>query len=177
MIPMPDRLALKLLIGVGCVLLLALLVHDRNRWKSKTSHYSELLAGERTAHALTIANYRAAAERARHADERNSARVRSAQAAISERIAHDFEGRITAARSIASRLRGAAETATANSGARRATPVPGLPTPAGGTVEATAADRLPQSDALIATEQAIQLDELIKWVRKQAEVSVNEAAD
>ena len=31
-------------------------------------------------------------------------------------------------------------------------------------------DRLPDADALTATEQAIQLDELIKWVEAQAAV-------
>jgi hypothetical protein len=35
--------------------------------------------------------------------------------------------------------------------------------------------RLPPADALTATEQAIQLDELIKWVRSQAQVDVNAA--
>ena len=46
-----------------------------------------------------------------------------------------------------------------------ATPVPRLPAPADGAAETSGKDGLPQPDALIATEQAIQLDELIKWVR------------
>jgi hypothetical protein len=61
MTPALDRLALKLVIGLGCLLLLALLVQDRNRWKAKTAHYAEQLAGERAAHVATIANYRTAA--------------------------------------------------------------------------------------------------------------------
>jgi len=40
MIPISDRLALRLVIGIGCALLLALLVHDRNRWKAKTEDYA-----------------------------------------------------------------------------------------------------------------------------------------
>jgi hypothetical protein len=38
------------------------------------------------------------------------------------------------------------------------------------------ADRLSVSDALTATEQAIQLDELIKWIRAQAKVDNNSPA-
>ena len=37
------------------------------------------------------------------------------------------------------------------------------------------AKTLPQSDRLIATEQAIQLDELIKWVKAQAVIDPNES--
>ena len=48
--------------------------------------------------------------------------------------------------------------------------MPAVPTPPGGTAEGADQGRLSDADALIATEQAIQLDELIKWVRQQAEV-------
>jgi hypothetical protein len=89
--PIPDRLTMKLVIGLGCMLLLALLVHDRNRWKAKTSHYAELLAAERGAHAASAANYRAAAELARQADKENAAR------AINQRSAHDLESRMPSA--------------------------------------------------------------------------------
>ena len=59
--------------------------------------------------------------------------------------------------------------AAADPGAGRAR-LPGLSAAAGGAAEAAGQDRLPQTDALMATEQAIQLDELIKWVRMQAAV-------
>jgi hypothetical protein len=54
--------------------------------------------------------------------------------------------------------------------------VPGLSAAAGGAAQGTGKDRLPPADALTATEQAIQLDELIKWVRAQAAVDTNAAA-
>ena len=66
--------------------------------------------------------------------------------------------------------------AAADPGARGSAPVPGLPAAARGAAQAAGQDRLPQSDALTATEQAIQLDELIKWVRAQAAVDNNTAA-
>jgi hypothetical protein len=191
MIPFPDRLALKLVIGIGCVLLLALLVQDRNRWKAKTAHYAELLSAERAAHAATVAGYQAAAERARRADAANAARVKSQQRAINQRSAHDLESRLAAARAAAERLRRDNETAAADSGGRRAAPVPDLSAAARGTAQAAGEDRLPHADqrarrdrgalgpedALIATEQAIQLDELINWVRRQGDVRVDDSSD
>jgi hypothetical protein len=176
-IPIPklelSAATLKLIIAIGCVALLALLVQDRNRWKAKTSHYAELLAGERAVHSANIANIRAAAEQARRADAANAARVRADQAAINERSLDDYESRIAAARAAAQRLRRGNETAAADHGDRRATAMPGLPAAARDLAQAADEDRLPESDALIATEQAIQLDELIKWVRRQAAVPVN----
>jgi hypothetical protein len=173
MIPIANRLSLKLAIAVAAALMLALLIHDRNRWKAKTAHYSELLAGERAAHSATVANYRAAAEQARRADAENAARVKAEQAAINERTSNDFESRLAAARARADRLRGQSATAEADSGSRGAAAVPGIPASAQGPSQASGEDGLPARDALIATEQAIQLDELIKWVRAQSEVGAN----
>lgn len=184
MIAVVNRLALKLAVGIACLLLLALLVHDRNRWKAKTAHYAELLAGERAAHAGTRVNYRAAAEQARRADAANAARVRADQAAINERTAHDYQSRIAAARVAAQRLRRDARAAGADPSSGGAAPVPGLSAAAQGAAQAAGENRLPRAehrrqaevapldadDALIATEQAIQLDELIKWVSRQANV-------
>ena len=169
MMPLPSRLALKLAIGFACVALLALLVHDRDRWKAKTEHYAGLLAGERAAHAATVANVRAAAERARAADAANAARVKSEQEAINERTGHEFESRIAAARTAAGRLRADAQAAAAGRGGGTA-PVPGLPAAAARPAQGPGQDRLPDEERLIATEQAIQLDELIQWVKSQAAV-------
>ena len=163
---------MKLIIGVGCALLLALLAHDRNHWKVKTVHYAELLAAERVVHSATVANYRAAAERARAADAGNAARVKADQTSIDERTTHDLESRLAAARAAAQRLR-PNPAATANPGGSGAAPVPGLPAAAQGTAQGASEDGLPQSDRLTATEQAIQLDELIKWVRAQAAVDIS----
>ncbi|MFP5329684.1 MAG: hypothetical protein ACLGHC_06050 [Alphaproteobacteria bacterium] len=173
MIPALDRLSLKLVIAVSLALMVALLVSDRNRWKAKTAHYSGLLASERSAHAATVANYRAAAERARREDAANAARVKAAQDAINERTVSEFETRIAAARASARRMR-ADDPASRRTGGSSATPLPGLPAPAGGVAQAASEDGLSRSDRLTATEQAIQLDELIKWVRRQSAVDPNE---
>ena len=176
MIPFPrlemTAASLKLIVIIGCALMLALLVHDRNHWKAKSAHYAELLAAERGAHSATVASYRAAAEQARAADAANAARVKADQAAINERTADDFQNRIAVARAAARSLRRTAGSAT-DPGGGGTTPVPGLPAAAPGAAESSADDRLSQPERLIATEQAIQLDELIKWVRAQGEVEVD----
>ena len=172
MIPFPGRLELKLIAGIGCLLLLALLIHDRNRWKAKTAHYAELLSAERATHAATEANYRAAAERARREDAANVARVRAEQAAINERTEDDFESRIAAARAAAGRLRGNQGTGT-DSGGRRSAAMPGISVAAQDAAQAAGEDGFSESERLLATEQAIQLDELINWVRRQHAIPVN----
>jgi hypothetical protein len=164
MIAIPRRLAMGFAVAFGCALMLALLIHDRNRWKAKTEHYATVLAAERSAHSAAVANYRAAAESARNADLANAARVKAEQAAINERTANNYESRIAAARARADELQRQARAAQADPGSGGTAPVPGLPASAQGAAQGASEDGLPRSDALIATEQAIQLDELIKWI-------------
>jgi hypothetical protein len=99
--------------------------------------------------------------------------VESEQTAINERTADEYKRRIAAARADARRLRDE-QAAAANTGSSRTASVPGLPAPASGTAQAAGDDRVPETDQLIATEQAIQLDELIKWVKAQAAVDPNQ---
>ena len=146
------------------------LVQSRVHWRDRARSNEQLYVEAEAARAATVANYRAAAEQARLDDAANFARVRADQAAISERTANDFETRIASARAAAWRLREQAAASAADPGAGRGSPMPGVPTPAGGAAQAAGENGLPQSDKLVATEQAIQLDELIKWVRAQAEV-------
>ena len=64
----------------------------------------------------------------------------------------------------------------AHPGGRGGAPVPGLPASPGRADQAAGQDRLPVAEALTATEQAIQLDELIGWVRRQHAVNPNARA-
>ncbi|HEY8591881.1 MAG TPA: hypothetical protein VIL42_03335 [Sphingomicrobium sp.] len=157
-------------VAIALGLLLLLQKGETRHWKEQSSQFERLYADERTAFAATVANYRAAAERARAADAANLQRVAAEQRAISERTSNDYQARLAAAHALAQRLRGAAATAPADPRAGGTAPMPGLPAAAGRTAEGAGEDRLPVADALIATEQAIQLDELIKWVRAQAKV-------
>jgi hypothetical protein len=117
----------------------------------------------------TVASYRAAA----HADKANAAHVAAEQAAINERNSNDYEARLAAARFVAQRRRARAPGAAADPGRRAAAAMPRLSAPTGGAAQDAGHDRLPHSDALTATEQAIQLDELINWVKAQANIDPN----
>ena len=141
-------------------------------WKKQSESFEHLYEQEQAAFAITVANARAAADQARAADRANATRVATEQASINERTEHDFEARLAAARSAAQRLQLDPQTA-ADPGAGRGTSMPLVPVASGSAAEASDKDRLPASDALIATEQAIQLDELIRWVRRQAKVDPN----
>jgi hypothetical protein len=164
------------LAGLAASLCLAILLviqkGETRHWKKQSSQYEQLYRGEQSAFAATLANYRAAADQARAADQANVERVAAEQAAITQRSNHDFEARLAAARAAAERLR-LQSAAAADYGSGRGAPVPGLPASAGGPAQGAGQDRLPDSDALTATEQAIQLDELIKWVKAQAGVDPN----
>ena len=164
-------------IAVAFTLLVMLTVQklDAAHWEKQSDKFERLYQQEQAAFALTTANYRAAAVQAQLADKANAERVAADQGSINERTKNDFEARLAAARSLAQRLRGETAGSTADSRSSASAPVPGLAAPAGGIAEATGQDRLPRSDALTATEQAIQLDELIHWIRRQHAIDPNAA--
>jgi hypothetical protein len=160
-------------IAVGLALAVLLVVQrgETRHWQKQSGHFEQLYTDGQAALAGTVANYRAAAEQAQASDKANTERVAADQRTINERTEHDFEARLASARLSAQRLRGQSAAAAADPGSRAGTPVPGLSAAAGRPAQAAGQDRLPQPDALMATEQAIQLDELIKWVRQQAAVN------
>ncbi len=170
---MPTSWLYRILGIAAAAAALLWLVQSRDRWRDEARANEAHFHQEQAAHAATVAGFRAAADRARREDAENLARVKSEQTAINERTAHDFESRIAAAHASAQRLRGQAAAATADPRAGGATPVPGLRASTESVAETAGEDRLPDTDRLIATEQAIQLDELIKWVKAQSAVSAN----
>jgi hypothetical protein len=161
-----------LAVGLALALLLAIQKAETRHWKKQTASFEQLYRDEQSAFAVTVSNTRAAAEQARAADAANARRVVAEQRTINERTVNDFEARLAAARARAEQLRFNAQ-AAADPRARRSTPVPGLPAAADSAAEGASQDRLPEADRLTATEQAIQLDELIKWVRAQANLDPN----
>jgi hypothetical protein len=165
-------IAVSLALGV----LLVVQTAETRHWKKESGRFEQLYGQEQAALAGTIANYRAAAAAARAADKANLERVAAEQRSINERTSDDFETRLAAARLSAQRLRGEAASAAADPRPRGAAPVPGLPAPAAGVAQSPGEDGLPDSDRLLATEQAIQLDELIKWVRAQHSVRPSDPA-
>ena len=163
--------------GIGVSIALALLLilqkGETRLWKKQSGQFEQLYHDQRTALAGTVANYRAAAAQAQLADKANAERVAAAQRTINERTKDEFEVRLAAARADARRLRAQAPAAAADPDIRPGAAMPGLPAPAVRANEASRQDGLSGSDALTATEQAIQLDELIKWVRAQHAVQID----
>jgi len=162
-------------------LLLVIQKGETRHWRRQSAQYEQLHRAGEAALAGTIVNYRAAADRARAQDQANLARVAAAQASITERTADDYQSRLATARARADRLRRQNTPAASDPGARGEAPVPGLAAAARGPAQAAGEDGLPHApsselgtgDALTATEQAIQLDELIKWIRRQHGVNPN----
>jgi hypothetical protein len=165
--------------GIAATLALAVLLMlqkaETRHSKKQSAGFEQLYHQEQSAFATTVADYRQAAEAARAADRANSEHVVAEQHSINERTVHDYEARLAAARAAAQRLRLQSGAAT-DPGVRGGTPMSGLPVAAGGASEGAGENGLSQSDRLTATEQAIQLDELIKWVRAQAAVDNNPGA-
>lgn len=166
--------------GIAVSLCLSLLLviqkGETSHWKKQSSRFEQLYAEQKAALAGTVASIRAASAAARAADEESAKRVKAEQNAINERTINDYEARLASARARADQLRVEAAAAPATSGRGGAAAVPTLSAAAGGTPQAAGKDRFSASDALTATEQAIQLDELIKWVRAQAKVDNNAPA-
>ena len=174
--------------GIAVSLALAILLvvqkGETRHWKNESARFEQLYAKEQSVFTATVANYRAAAEAARAADLASARRVAAEQQIINQRSQNDLEARLADARARAEQLRREAAAGATGSRAGGAASMPGLPAAAGGAAQAARQDRLPvatpaelgAADALTATEQAIQLDELIKWVRAQAKVDNNPKA-
>jgi hypothetical protein len=158
--------------SLGLLGLLLIQKGETRHWRKQSTGFETLYRGEEQAHARTVAEYRVAAEAARRADAVNRDRVVAAQADINERTIHAYEARISDARARVDRLRRQAGAAATDPGAGRAAPLPAAGRPARAPDGAAAENGLSFADQLIATEQAIQLDELIKWVRAQAAVDI-----
>jgi hypothetical protein len=174
---MPRFLNLQGMIGIAVSLLLLTVflvkAGEARHWRKQSARYQQLYLVEQGSRAQTIANYRAAAETARKEDLAHAGRVAAEQRTISERTTHDLETRLADARARALRLQLGARPAAAAVGTGRATAVPAPGATPGPADRAAAEDGFHLADRLLATEQAIQLDELIKWVKGQAAVDAN----
>jgi hypothetical protein len=152
--------------------MLAIRTGEAHHWKKQFGIEQQAFATEHAAFTQTVANYRAAALQARIADAANSARVTGKYSVINKDRTDALTSRLADARALDQRLRSNAK-GPANLGGGRAAPVSGLSDPGPALTQASGQDGLPHSDALIATEQAIQLDELIKAVHQLERVDVN----
>ncbi|WP_432769790.1 MAG: hypothetical protein HEQ22_03320 [Sphingopyxis sp.] len=137
------------------------------------------LSAEQAAHRQSRTNWALATATATAIDLQHRVAKERRQQEESRRIADDYEARIADARARAAAVGVHRPPAAADQGGRRNAPVPGLSDPARVADAAPGENRLPAgpggalnlTDALIATEQAIQLDALIDYVEAQARVA------
>lgn len=164
------------ILGIAAALALAMMVIvaklDARHWSRQSERFENLYRAEASARTRQELGMRKAREEARANDLANLARVRELQTAINRRSSDELSRRLAAARAASERLR-ADDQPGANSRRRRAATVSGIPLAPAGTDTTTSQDRFSFADRLIATEQAIQLDELIRWVRAQSAVQID----
>jgi hypothetical protein len=155
------------IIGIATLSILLVIQKGETRhWHKKSDQFEQLYNREHMAFGQTVLNYRDAAEKARAADKANADRVLAEQAAINKERDASYEARIADARARAERAERLRNSeAGTHPGGSGAAPVPGSGPASGGPNDLPTEDRLSDSDALIATEQAIQLDELQRWVK------------
>lgn len=163
-------------VSLCLAVLLALQKVETGHWKQQSAHFEQLYGDGQNALATTEASYRAAAEVARAADLATAQHVVAQQQAINEGSQNAFETRLADARARAERLRVEDSVPATDRGPRPAASVSGLPAAAGGASQAAEQAGFSAQERLTATEQAIQLDELIKWVRQQHAVAVSDEA-
>jgi hypothetical protein len=182
------------LIGVGLAALLLIgVVADLKRWERR-AHTAEAQAiadctATRAASGVTrlrcdqtdeqirflgeaLNSVAAKTAEAQQSDANNKARVEGEQNTISQERGSSYETRIADARARANSLRSSTGR-TANSSGSGKPSVSGLPSTSGIVAQIAEQDRFSLADRLTATEQAIQLDELIKWTKAQHAVDVN----
>lgn len=134
------------------------------------------LAAEQAAHLGTVNAFLAASEQAQKDAEANAQRVAREQEIITDAKLAEYRADLGDLRARFDRLRRARDAAQINPGRADAAGLPGLPAAAGridapaGQAGFPAAGGLTLDDALIASEQALQLQALIDWVAAQSAV-------
>lgn len=151
---------------VQCALILAL-VAVACLWRAN-SHLRDGIKAERAAHAQTQANFRKAQEEAEAKQKANLARVAKAQEDITDETVTDYRARLADLHARYDRLRTQGNRSTTGNA-----DMPAVSDTASRVDEAPGENGLPAADALIASEQALQLDALINWVEAQSKVETS----
>lgn len=154
------------LAGLSIALLLA---------KADARHWEKVANNTQAAFDKTVADYRLASEKAQRIAEANAKRVLTEQQAITQETSSAYQVQLADVRARADALRVQLAKAAANPRGAGTGGASALPATAGGPDAAAAQDGLPAQDwsledRVIATEQALQLAALQRWVREQAAV-------
>lgn len=150
---------------------------DRDRWKgiAQTLRIDLEEARARTeaeiaTHRATKEAYRAAQAEAEAMEKARLQRVVTEQQRINDDVTEEYQRRLAAARAAAAKLRREAGAGKCVAGAPGNVPVPETPAAARRSDDPACQDGLSDADRLIATETAIRLESLQRWVREQTSV-------
>jgi hypothetical protein len=149
------------IIGLGIALMLTRSTLANT--KQDRDHWAGLFHQEKAAFAGTVANYRAAQKVAEDRDRAHAARVEADQRKVNQEKSHEYQARLDALRARFERVRHG-EGGQADRGSAGTAGVPGVP----GSSERFDGAAAPGDLQFNAEANAIQLEELQRWVREQA---------
>jgi hypothetical protein len=158
--------------GLGCLNHGIMLHHSQGQTRAandRSAAWEKLFHAEQSAFRETVANVRRVTAQAQADDAAHALKVERDQANRTQEVSSEYQARLADLRSRYDALRlrtGAPEIRLGNPGGSAAAPVPGLPNPAGRPDAAPA----PGDLQFNAEANAIQLEELQRWVRDQAGV-------
>jgi len=144
--------------------------------KSDLQEARQQTRDEKAAHTLTIANVRAAAEKARADDAAHARRVERDQNNVSTEVSRDYQEQLVDLRRRYHALRMRLGKTPADPGGAGVEAVPGLPGSAARPDGAAGQDGLPAEDALTASEIALRLQALQDWITGQLGVERDKAS-
>jgi hypothetical protein len=156
--------------GLGCLILGFMLHQSQGQTRAangRSAAWEALFHKEQSAFRETIANVRRATAQAKADDAAHALKVERDQTNRTQEVSSEYQARLADLRRRYDALRmqpGPAKVGLGNSGGGGAAPVPGLPEPAGGPDAAAAPDRFN------AEANALQLEELQRWIREQQAV-------
>jgi hypothetical protein len=158
--------------GLGCLILGFMLHHSQGQTRAandRAAAWEKLFHAEQSAFRETVANVRAKTAQAKADDAAHALKVERDQVNRTQEVSSEYQARLAALRSRYDALRvrtGASQVGLGNPRRGGTAPVPGVPDPAGGPDAATA----PGDFQFNAEANAIQLQELQRWVREQQAV-------
>lgn len=144
-----------------------------HHWHSSATNLTTELNQQIANNKQLVLDYTTAAKIAKAQDDANLNRVKVEAAQQNERTDNEYQARVNNLNVELARLRSQSRS-TSNPGSPPTAPVPGVPTsPVSVDPKSCSNELLTLDCRFIASKQAVQLDELIKWVNSIHSVNVN----
>lgn len=154
-------------IGLAAAMLIAGLLFARTAERDAAR---SALERERAAHGLTVARTTAEAAMAARRFTESARRAEQDQVRISQEIGYDYQENVRQLRRRVADMRLRETRAGADPDRSGGTTMPGLPHAPGGADGAAGDTRLSLDERAAASEQALRLEALQAWIRRQADI-------